>query len=232
MKTKHTVIQMDDFAWRIEEESVRSFLFAGTERALLVDSGKDITNMKEVVRALTSLPVVLVNTHADFDHISCNAQFDEIFMHPSEFFMYRNVQGRRDNINPLWEGDVIDIGNRRFETILIPGHTPGSIALLDSDNRILIGGDSVQNGYIYLFGAERDLMAYKSSLKKLLHYVDLFDWIYPSHAQCPIGSGIIQGLVAGTSELLKGSFEGAPYFPGNQTVKAYDIGVAHILSEL
>lgn len=32
---------------------------------------------------------------------------------------------------PLWEGTVIDLGFWKFEVILTPGHTPGSIMLLD-----------------------------------------------------------------------------------------------------
>ncbi len=47
---------------------------------------------------------------------------------------------------------MIDLGAMKFEALLIPGHTPGSIALLDRENRLLIGGDSVQRGTVLMVG--------------------------------------------------------------------------------
>ena len=44
-------------------------------------------------------------------------------------------------IIPVKEGDIIDLGARPLEIIDNPGHTPGSIAILDINNRVLIGGD-------------------------------------------------------------------------------------------
>ena len=38
-----------------------------------------------------------------------------------------------------------------------PGHTPGSAAVLDIADRILISGDLVQaHGYIFMFGEHRN----------------------------------------------------------------------------
>lgn len=54
----------------------------------------------------------------------------------------------------LWEGTVIDLGFWKFEVILTPGHTPGSIMLLDREKRLLISGDTIQAGDIYMFGPE------------------------------------------------------------------------------
>jgi glyoxylase-like metal-dependent hydrolase (beta-lactamase superfamily II) len=41
------------------------------------------------------------------------------------------------------EGDVIDLGDRRLEVLLLPGHTRGSIGLWDVANRVLFSGDAV-----------------------------------------------------------------------------------------
>ena len=46
----------------------------------------------------------------------------------------------KDGMIPLKEGDIIDLGDRPLEIIDNPGHTPGSIAILDVKNRVLIGG--------------------------------------------------------------------------------------------
>ena len=45
------------------------------------------------------------------------------------FFMERSPlpDDHEPELLPLWEGDVIDLGYWKFEVILTPGHTPGSI---------------------------------------------------------------------------------------------------------
>jgi glyoxylase-like metal-dependent hydrolase (beta-lactamase superfamily II) len=41
------------------------------------------------------------------------------------------------------EGDRIELGDRSFEVLELPGHTPGSIGLWSTDHRILFSGDAV-----------------------------------------------------------------------------------------
>ena len=60
-------------------------------------------------------------------------------------------------INCLKEKDLIEIGDYCFEVIEIPGHTYGSIAFLDIQKKLLIVGDTVQLGPIYMFGEHRNL---------------------------------------------------------------------------
>jgi glyoxylase-like metal-dependent hydrolase (beta-lactamase superfamily II) len=42
----------------------------------------------------------------------------------------------------LEEGDVVDLGDRAFEVLHVPGHTQGSIALWDADTGLLFTGDT------------------------------------------------------------------------------------------
>jgi glyoxylase-like metal-dependent hydrolase (beta-lactamase superfamily II) len=42
----------------------------------------------------------------------------------------------------LVEGDLVDLGDRAFEVLHVPGHTAGSIALWDPDARVLFTGDT------------------------------------------------------------------------------------------
>jgi glyoxylase-like metal-dependent hydrolase (beta-lactamase superfamily II) len=44
---------------------------------------------------------------------------------------------------PVDAGDAIDLGDRRFEIVHLPGHTPGSIGLWDASNGTLFCGDAV-----------------------------------------------------------------------------------------
>ena len=224
----YEAIKLDETAWRIEENGVRSFLFTGTDKALLVDSGFGSGDLKKAVAGLTDLPVTLVNTHADGDHTGCNKQFGKACMHPAEFDRYSQNSGDASTAEPLWEGDIIELGGRRFEVILIPGHTPGSIALLDEKNRIIIGGDSVQAGMIYMSGPGREINAYIHSVKKLARIRRRFDFIYPSHGPIPVDAGIIDALIDGAVKIRDGKIKGTE--PPHETpAKLYDIGAAKFL---
>ena len=46
----------------------------------------------------------------------------------------------------LADGDVLDLGDRAFEVMHLPGHSPGSIGLYDRSNRVLFGGDAIYDG--------------------------------------------------------------------------------------
>ena len=46
----------------------------------------------------------------------------------------------------LDEGDVLDLGNRAFRILHLPGHSPGSIGLWDMREKILFSGDALYDG--------------------------------------------------------------------------------------
>ena len=150
------IMQMRADTFRIEDGGVRFFLLTGTERALLIDSGMTVQNAKEIAESLTTLPVSLLNTHADRDHIGSNASFASCYMHPAEEPNYRRSGGKNE-IVPVEDGGVLDLGGRELEIVHLPGHTPGSIALLDRKNKWLFSGDPIQDGEIYMFGIHRDM---------------------------------------------------------------------------
>ena len=78
------IIRIDESTTRIEDGHVRFFLLEGREKALLIDTGMTAADAKEIAESLTDLPVVLLNTHADRDHIAGNKVFDETYMSPAE----------------------------------------------------------------------------------------------------------------------------------------------------
>ena len=114
---------------------VRFYLFCGETKAALIDSGMTTENAREIAEGLTQLPLIMINTHADRDHVAGNPAFEESYMAPAEEDNYR-VNHKDGRIVPVGEGDVIDLGGRTLRVIDIPGHTPGSIALLDEKNRV------------------------------------------------------------------------------------------------
>jgi glyoxylase-like metal-dependent hydrolase (beta-lactamase superfamily II) len=64
-----------------EPQHVSSWLVAGSERAVLLDTGLGVAPIRPVAEALTSRPVTVVNTHYHFDHVGGNWEFDEIAIH-------------------------------------------------------------------------------------------------------------------------------------------------------
>lgn len=176
------IIQINENTWRIEDGFVRFFLLEGEEQAMLIDSGVNCPNALELVKSLTDKPVMLLNTHGDGDHTSGTAAFEEIHMHASD---YKNcnmaTKYPQTKLIEIMDGQVIDLGNRKLKMIHIPGHTAGSLAILDCKNRALFAGDSVQMGHIFMFGPNREPDKYEASLDKLIGLVNEYDVIYASH---------------------------------------------------
>ena len=83
------LIRINDGTWRIEDGNVRFFLLCGTSGAMLIDSGMNTPDARAIAESLTSLPVSLLNTHADPDHISGNRAFSSFYMSPAEEDLYR-----------------------------------------------------------------------------------------------------------------------------------------------
>lgn len=225
-----TAERIDNATYSIEDGFVRCFLIIGGESALLVDSGVSGDGALDVARSLTSLPVGLVNTHADRDHIAGNTSFGHFMMHPAEAANYYNVNGGKGDFTPLADGQVLELGGRRIEVVLIPGHTPGSIALLDEDRGMLFPGDSVQDGDIYMFGPMREMHAYIHSLEKLEAMSTRFDHVHPSHGSLSVDKSIIPVLAMKARLCLEGKLEKTPVeLMGGMHVMRHDAGVAGFL---
>ena len=200
-------VKISENTWRIEDGMVRFFLLAGSEKALFIDSGVSGQDLFEIAKGLTALPLMLLNTHADGDHTAANGAFPECYMHPADEAQYRErfADGK---IVPLQDGQIIDLGGRPLKIIHIPGHTAGSVAILDINARALYSGDSVQTHNIYMFGPRRSMADLVVSLKKLQAMQDAFDVIYPSHGQPQAGPELIGKLIEGAGEIMSGRAQG------------------------
>lgn len=221
--------RIDESTWSFEEGGVRFFLLVGTERALLIDSGMETRNAKELAEELTDLPVSLLNTHADRDHTGSNGEFESFYMHPAEASNYYNSQKQTRTILPVWDGDILDLGDRPLCIITLPGHTPGSIAVLDEKSRRIFSGDPVQDGRIFMFGIQREMHAYRHSLLKLQNYAESFDEIYPSHGTCPLKPSIIMELYEAAGKILEGQLTGQPGDMFGNPITVYDARPATFL---
>lgn len=83
-----TVQQIDDNTYSISEyghwEKVHSFLLIGNEKAILIDTGLGIDNIKRITDKLTYLPIDVITTHVHVDHIGSHGEFERIFVHEGD----------------------------------------------------------------------------------------------------------------------------------------------------
>lgn len=66
------------------KECAHSYLFVGRNKAVLVDTGLGIGNINEEVKQITSLPIIVLTTHAHWDHIGGHRHFDDIRIHKND----------------------------------------------------------------------------------------------------------------------------------------------------
>jgi|SRR5690625_863240 len=170
----------------------------GRSRDLLIDSGSGLVSLREQISLLSERPLLAVATHTHFDHIGGHHEFPERAVHAAEAALLARPDRRRTLIDSsattemfealppggwdkesygirpapatrlLEEGEIIDLGNRHFEVLHLPGHSPGSIALWEAASGILFSGDTVYDGPLAddCLGADR--LAYRRSMERLL----------------------------------------------------------------
>ena len=201
-------------------EDVKSYLIAGNDLALLVDSGMGYADISAVVAAYTDKPVLLVNSHGHLDHIGDNWRFDRRWAHPGDLDRIRaGVPNERmqhflapdafnrpipPTLNPetfeipgtdvertIDDGDEIDIGGRVFTVLHTPGHSQGSISLLEEETGILIAGDTIYEGPLFSHREGGSARQYRTSLQRLAALIPQLSVVYPSHNRYPLEPSFI-----------------------------------------
>jgi glyoxylase-like metal-dependent hydrolase (beta-lactamase superfamily II) len=206
-----SVGRLDETTFAITEdghwEQVHCYLFAGSERAALVDTGTGIGDIRDLVHALVDLPIIVLTTHVHGGH----GLFEERLVHSLDADWLRNgipqpLESQRGSLmrQPFtkappptfsvdrWEpyrgepsgllkdGDVIDLGGRRLSVLHTPGHSPGHIALHEPDRGYLVTGDVLYRGTLYAFYESTDPVAFAQSISRLCG-LDSVTTILPGH---------------------------------------------------
>jgi hydroxyacylglutathione hydrolase len=247
-----TTSKVADNVWRIDDHGADNmYLVAGTKKALLIDTGLGVGDIMKIVRTLTPLPVVVVDTHGHPDHAGGNPQFAEVYAHPDDFELARffsskeQRDGSRANmlkgveihtdqlyqepenapatkLIPVKDGDVFDLGGRQLTVIATPGHTPGSICLVDKEHKLLFTGDD-NNTVEWMF------LDHSTTLEKYLHTLEAldarkdFETVLPGHGDA-LDKAFIGEQVACVRSILDGSCKDEPYksFAGEARLCKYE----------
>jgi glyoxylase-like metal-dependent hydrolase (beta-lactamase superfamily II) len=170
----------------------------GRDKDMLVDSGMGVLSLREWVPLVTERSLDAVASHTHFDHIGTHHEFscrlchsaeadvlagptrqntraedyvtDDIFteLPPGSYMSSTYGVKAAPATRILDDGDVIDLGNRSYEVIHTPGHSPGGIALWEQATGILISGDILYDGPLIESGYETEMVQYVKSMKRLL----------------------------------------------------------------
>ncbi len=173
------------------------WLVRGRERDALIDSGLGAVSLRGAIATLLERPVLAVATHTHFDHIGAHHEFAERAVHPAEadilarptlgntylgkyadhdmltalpastFDLRRHAIAAAPPTRLIDEGDVVDLGDRAFEVLHLPGHSPGSIGLWEKSTGVLFSGDAIYDGPLVDGGDEAELRDYVRTMERL-----------------------------------------------------------------
>ncbi len=204
--------------WRIDDHGGdNAYLVAGNERALLIDTGTGAADLAACVRGLTRLPLTVVNTHGPPAHAGGDFQFEAVHASPNDFeailrFANRGRSGGfdRKRLVALRGGEAFELGGLRIEVIETPGHSRGSLCLLDAEHKRLFAGDN-DNTLVWLFLRDcLPLETYLQTLLDLQKHSGEFQTVLPGHGE-PLDGSFVGEQIACAQAILSGTCEGVPY---------------------
>jgi len=102
----------------------------------------------------------------------------------------------------LDEGDVVDLGDKTYQVLHLPGHSPGSIGLLDTQEKTLFSGDALYDGELLDNLYHSDVNRYQQTLDRIESIdIDVFHaGHYPSFGRAKMRE-IIKRYRQGTNSL-------------------------------
>lgn len=170
----------------------------GRDGDMLVDSGMGVVSLRRWVPLVTERPLIAVASHTHFDHIGCHHEFecravhraeadilaeptragtladpyvsDDIFdaLPPAPYLSTAYAVKAAPANRLLEDGDRIDLGDRVFEVIHTPGHSPGGIALYERATETLFSGDVHYDGPLVEDCYHSNAADYVASMERLL----------------------------------------------------------------
>ena len=213
-------------------EEVISYFILGSERAVLLDTGMGIANLQAEVERLADLPVIVVASHGHYDHIGDNHRYTEVWAFDSDSDVDRIEQGKTREacveymdpdlylelppdfdpatyeIRPslvtrrLQHLEVIDLGGRSLTVHHTPGHTEGSICLMDSRDNLLFTGDTLYPGMLFAHFEESDFAVYQKSIQYLVGLLPQVNHLCPSHNEAYVEKTVLVRVQAAFEQIV------------------------------
>ena len=170
--------------------------------ALIFDPGTyfpaEIQTLKDFILRRGIIPVALINTHCHLDHIFGNKWVAEVYgitpqIHPLEKALHDNSGGisrkygleftpYHGDFTFIQEGDTIQLHEDELQAVLVPGHSPGSLAFYSKTQHFVISGDALfleSIGRTDLPGGDHAQLLH--SIKEKLFNLPPETVVYPGH---------------------------------------------------
>ena len=150
--------------------------------AMLIDTGDGKT---DIGRILGKKPALVILTHNHYDHTKGSREDWNVYLHENDFEEreYASVPANAKRI----DFESIIFHEFEFEIYNTPGHTPGSIVLLERKAKLLFSGDTLFAGECpgrtdLEGGNERDM-------QKALKFIEALDYkiLCPGHDEIEKG---------------------------------------------
>lgn len=211
-----------------------SYVVCGEKHAAVIDTVNGFENLKDIVREITDLPLIVINTHGHCDHVWGNSFFEEAYLHPADIpvhdlhfkqkkevtweeaskagalkeeWLWFKEQGPCKLLSML-PGDIFDLGGRKLEVVGIPGHTPGSVALLDDQTGFFFVGDAINEGLWMQLPESTKLQAYLDTLHTLDVFRPRIKELHTGHNIPALPVDYIDTMIAGIEKLIQSNGAG------------------------
>lgn len=172
------------------------YLLFGEDEAILMDTGaepnvavyrivKRIVDNWLLQNGKTSIPLTVAHTHSHFDHIQGDAQFvgkpdiaQVVGLSINDVVNFWGFQ------NYPVDMPVIDLGNRVITVMGTPGHSPESVTLYDHNTQLLLTGDIVYPGHLFIFSPNH-WQDFVDSLARLTAFAaaNPVEWVVGCHIE-------------------------------------------------
>jgi hydroxyacylglutathione hydrolase len=154
------------------------YLFFGSEKVLLIDTGAGETHVASAVSGVIdewatrnhrqAPPLIVGHSHSHDDHIAGDAQFRA---RPNTTVVPLTVDATMKTFGiPHWPDGFgkIDLGGRIIDVFPIPGHDVLSVAYYDRQTGILDAGDSLYPGRLYV----ADFPYFVASTERMVRFTE------------------------------------------------------------
>jgi glyoxylase-like metal-dependent hydrolase (beta-lactamase superfamily II) len=154
------------------------YLFFGSDRALLVDTGAGQSDAAAAVQGLlgkwlkrekrTSIALTVAHSHGHGDHVAGDKGFEGM---PGATLVPASPEAVQQAFGMAkWpeQPGAIDLGGRVLDVIGIPGHQAAAVAYYDRRTGILLTGDNLYPGRLYI----SDFAAYLASIERLAKFTE------------------------------------------------------------
>lgn len=132
---------------------------------------------------------------------------------------------------PLPEVGYFELGGRRVTVLHTPGHTLGSISLLDEKSGWLFSGDTTcRDGVLLHFPESTDVATFRDSIQMLKSLADTgkITRLFPGHQETPLGTDILNTYLEACDVLLDGKAGEQVLRSGRLTYKGLTIAFDRI----